>query len=122
MPSKRVRHHTNDQGLEGIKRIEAIVPARADTPFEAGVHVEVEPFGSTRPDHHLGPKAELGCAAEGAYVEFDAPPILIPRYIGRRNSAMIPTGINEPFSLRGLSPVYVKVRFKFWEFWRQAWE
>jgi hypothetical protein len=68
----------------------AILPARGVVDAEAGVHAEVEPFASAKPGLG-GPKAELGCAAEGAYVEFDGPAGLIPTRICPRNSAMIPT-------------------------------
>ena len=118
MPPTRVRHHTNDESLDNIRRMEAILPARGDMGFEAGVHVEVEPFGSAKPNK-TGPQEETGASGGGAFVEFDAPPsMVVTLFIGPRRTAIIPTGIDEPLSLRGLNPRYVKVRARFWQFWR----
>ena len=60
----------------------------------------------------------MGTVGDGAYVEFDSPPGIIVRWIGPRNTGMIPTGVDEPLSLVGLKPQFVKVRRYFWEFWR----
>jgi hypothetical protein len=113
----RVRHHTDDAGLESIRARQAILPGRGVEGIEAGVHVEVEPFGTTRPGLN-GPKAETGSIAESAFVEFDAPKGMFPRKIGPRNTAIIPTPDFEPLSLRGLNARFVKVRRFWWEFWR----
>lgn len=115
--SARVRHHTDDAGLVQIRSNMQIHPSRGTGGVEAGVHVEVQPFGSPRPGLH-GPRAETGCFAEGAFAEFDAPVGMIPTRIGPRNTAIIPTAVDEPFSLRGLRPHFVKVRRHWWEFWR----
>ncbi len=58
----------------------------------------------------------MGGYAEGAYVEFDAPPDMMPYVCGPRNTAIIPAGM--PLSLHGRNPVYVKVGRHWWEFWR----
>lgn len=113
----RVRHHTDDAGLEGIRAKQAILPGRGVEGIEAGIHVEVEPFGTTRPGLG-GPKAETGSFAEGAYVEFDAPEGMIRREIGPRNTAIIPTPGHELLSLQGRNARFVKVRRYWWEFWR----
>jgi hypothetical protein len=113
----RVRHHTDDAGLEGIRARQAILPGRGIEGIETGVHVEVEPFGTTRPGLN-GPKTETGSIAEGAFVEFDVPKGMIPRKIGPRNTAIIPTPGCESLSLRGLNARFVKVRRYWWEFWR----
>lgn len=113
----RVRHHTNDAGLDAIRARMAINPSRGDGGFAAGVHVEVEPFGTTKLGIN-GPRSQLGAAGEGAYVEFDAPAGMIPTFVGPRNTAMIPTGFDEPLSLIELNPHFVKVRRYFYEFWR----
>ena len=86
---KRVRHHTNDQGLKGIRRDMAIWAARGWMQIEAGVHVEIEPFGPIRPGRK-GPKEELDCCGEGAFVEFDAPKNLVEYSFSQRRSAIIP--------------------------------
>ncbi len=113
----RVRHHTDDAGLESIRAQGAINPSRGSSGVEFGVHVEVEPFGTTRPGLE-GPKTQTGAVQGGAYVEFDAPPEMVPTLIGVRNTAIIPTTIDDPFSLEGLNPRFVKVRRDWWEFWR----
>ena len=117
----RVRHHTNDPGLDGIQDVVAINPSRGWMPIPFGIHVEVEPFGTTRP-YRIGrscPKNDLGLRENGAYVEFDAPPDMpLYRYsCGPRNTALIPTV--RPLPLLGLNAEYVKVRRRFWEFWRK---
>jgi len=58
----------------------------------------------------------MGCAEEGAYVEFDAPPGLVSYVCGPRNTAIIPA--DKPLALHGLNPAFVKVRRYWWEFWR----
>ncbi len=113
----RVRHHTDDAGLEAIRRTQAILPARGVEEAEAGVHVEVEPFGTARPGLG-GPRAEMGCLGEGAFVEFDAPPGMVPTRVGPRNTAIIPTAVDQPLSLVGRNTRFVKVRRCWWEFWR----
>jgi hypothetical protein len=115
----RVRHHTDDHGLMGIRAKNAIDPARGVGHIEAGVHVELEPFGSPLPGRE-GPKSQMGCDAESAYVEFVAPPEMVRTNIGVRNTAMIARRINEPLSLGGLNPRFVKVRRHWWEFWRST--
>src|SRR6516165_9720184 len=107
MPPMRVRHHTDDAALDRIQRMEAILPARGDMGFDAGVHVEVEPFGSAKPGK-TGPKEETGASRGGAFVEFDAPPTMVRTLmIGPRNTAIIPTPFDQPLSFRGLNPRYV---------------
>jgi hypothetical protein len=113
----RVRHHTDDEGLEKIRKDMAIITSRGAMGFEAGVHVEMEPFGTARADIG-GPKDQTGAHKEGAFVEFDAPPNLLRTDIGVRNTGIIPTGLTEPLSLVGLNPRFVKVRQRWWEFWR----
>jgi hypothetical protein len=95
----------------------AINPSRGSAGVEAGVHVEVEPFGTTRPGVD-GPHDQLASYGEGAFVEFDAPPAMVPTQIGSRNTAIIPTTVTEPLLLEGLNPHFVKVRWHYWEFWR----
>ena len=121
MQPKRVRHHTNDEGLRGIQRTGAIKPARGDVGFAVGIHVEVEPFGTTRPGQD-GPLAQLASAGEGAYVEFDAPPSMIRTNVGPRNTGLIRTTEDEPYPLQGLNPFYVRVRWYKIQFWRKRWE
>jgi hypothetical protein len=115
----RVRHHTNDFGLQGIRGKNAIDTSRGWGNIAVGVHVEVEPFGTTRPSTPArpGPKGDFGCEGEGAYVEFDAPPGIVCYSCGQRNSGFIP--VSEPLSLVGLNPRFVKVRCHWYEFWRQ---
>lgn len=117
MRRQRVRHHTDDQGLAGIMKVEAIGVARGWAGIATGVHLEVEPFGTTQPGKG-GPKAETASNGEGAYVEFDAPEGLILYSCGPRNTAIIPVPIDQTLSLKGLNPVYVKVRRHWWELWR----
>ncbi len=88
------------------------------TPF--GVHVEIQPFGTTRPFRpgKPSPKNELGIKQDGAFVEFDVPGDfrLVEYVFQERNVAIILT--DQPLSLEGLNPVFVKVRYWPWEFWR----
>src|ERR1700752_4822046 len=101
---KRVRHHTDDTGLEKIRLAGGIVPGRGWLDVETGVHVEVEPFGTARPTTgtESSPKRDLGCNKEGAFVEFDAPPEMIPYSCGPRNSGIIPVPANQLMLLQGL--------------------
>ena len=125
MAARRVRHHTSDADLEKIKACAAITPSRGWEDIATGVHVEVEPFGTTRPfrEGHSSPKADLGLVEGGAFVEFDAPPDMVPTAnLGPRNTAIIPVPMDQPFSLHGLNAVYVKVRRHWWEFWRTPFE
>jgi hypothetical protein len=122
MRPPRVRHHTDDQGLALIEARLEILPSRGWGDVASGINVEVEPFGTTRPSRQgkPGPKADLGCGAEGAYVEFDAPPGMVPTYnIGPRNTAIIPMPYGQVLSLAGLNPEFVKVRLRWWQFWRR---
>lgn len=115
----RVRHHTDDEHLEGIKLTMVIDSGRGVANVAHGVHVEVEPFGTTKPG---GPKADLGLPKDGAFVEFELTPELqgnmVRYYCGRRNTAVIPTSLDEGLSLQQLKPKFVKVRRNFWEYWR----
>lgn len=113
----RVRHHSDDAGWDGIWEGQVIFPSRGIEGIDAGVHVEVEPFGSTRPGLN-GPRAEMGCFGEGAYVEFDAPASMVATNVGPRNTAIIPTRADLPLSLRGLNARFVRVRGRWWQFWR----
>jgi len=119
----RVRHHTSDDGLEGIRTEGAIHVSRGWGSLPPGIHLEIEPFGTTSPYRHdregtPSPKAELGLLMDGAYIEFDVPPgaKLLVYSCGPRNTALIPT--DRPFALQGLNPVFIKVRRYFWEIWR----
>jgi len=117
----RVRHHTDDRGLEGIRSQGAIHVSRGWANTPTGVHVELGPFGSTRRSFQggTGPINQMMCHAEGAYVEFDAPPSVILYSCGTRNTGIIPA--DDPFPIAELNPVYVKVRKVrryWWEFWR----
>jgi hypothetical protein len=119
MPRPRVRHHTSDEGLDGIRAQGAIHVSRGwGTPL--GVHVEVEPFGTTMPEREgrPSPKAELGFERGGAFVEFDLPSafVVVHYEFPKRHAAIILT--NEPLSLEGLNPTFVQVRRYPWEFWR----
>lgn len=109
---KRVRHHTSDGGLAGIRRDMAIRTSRGWMNIEAGVHVELEPFGSTKPSRKNepgGPSNELRAAGDGAYVEFDAPDSLIDYYCGPRLSGIIPIAVGEMLAIADLHPEFVKV-------------
>ena len=126
MRRPRGRHHRSDAKLDGIRKDEAINPGRGWGGYAVAVHVEVEPFGTTRPFYREGvpcPKNELGIPEDGAFVEFDAPPGLVPATgIGPRNTAVIPVAPDQPLTLGGLNPVYVKVRRHWWEWWRTKLE
>jgi hypothetical protein len=108
----RVRHHTDWQGLDGIRGSGNIRPSRG---VPLGVDVEVGPnFGPARTAMR-----ELGAAGnkrQPAYVEFDAPENMMPTDITSyaRSSARIPT--NRPLPINGLNPKFVKVR-EWWQFW-----
>ena len=115
-PMPRVRHHTDDAGLEGIRQSGAINPARGWGRFATGIHVEVEPFGTLRPGRG-GPKDEMGAAGQGAFVEFDAPSGMVGYTCGPRNTALIPS--DSPLFLDDLNPVYRKVRKWWWQLWRE---
>src|SRR5438876_5846146 len=109
--SKRVRHHTDDAGLREIRQAGGIKPSRGWFGADNGVHVEVEPFGSAkraRPGRS-GPKNDLGCVGEGAYVEFDAPDSLIEYFCGPRQAGIIPVPLGEMLVLQALRPEYVLV-------------
>src|SRR5438128_12510195 len=100
----RVRHHTNDEGLQGIQTSGGIRSSRGWGSTVTGVHVEVEPFGTTRP-YRLGrpcPRNDLGCAGDGCYVEFDAPEGLIQYECGGRKSGIIPVPADELLKLAEL--------------------
>lgn len=122
MPRPRVRHHTSDANLDDIRASGAINPGRAWGSFPAAIHVEGEPFGTTRPFRRAGarcPKGELGIPEDGAFVEFDAPLGLRPAPgIGPRNTFIIPTAPDQPLPLEGLNPLFIKVRRYFWQVWR----
>jgi hypothetical protein len=100
----RVRHHTDDAGLAQIKVSGGIQSARGVyvyqqgvlREFEAGVHVEFEPFATARPGPR-GPLREMGCKGEGAFVEFDYPTDreFVTYVCGRRNTAIIPMALSE---------------------------
>ena len=100
----RVRHHTNDEGLQLIIKNGFIGLSSVWGSVATGIHVETEPFGSSRPGR-FGPMAELGSAGEGAFVEFDASPNLIRYTCGPRNTALIPS--TQPLSLAGLNAAFV---------------
>ena len=119
---KRVRHHTNDSALEAIRHSGGIKPSRGWFGADFGVHVEVEPFASARPSRPggHGPKNDLGCVEEGAFVEFDAPDSLIEYVCGPRNAGVIPVPLEQILSLEALNPEFVKVRQRFWQFWRRS--
>jgi hypothetical protein len=116
----RVRHHTDDAGLRNIRAAGAIRSSRGWGTIASGVHVEVEPFGSTAPSRpgRPGPRSDLGCEKDGAYVEFDAPEGLIRYVCGPRNSGIIPVPAEEILSLAGLNPMFVWVRRHWWQLWR----
>ncbi|MBD2801660.1 hypothetical protein ID854_14705 [Xenorhabdus sp. M] len=94
-----VRHHTSLEGLEGIKRDQAIEVARGNP---IGVHVEVAPFGDPKTA-----KNEIGAFRGGSYVEFEVPKdTLVKTHIGPRNTAIIPT--EQPLSLSNRNVVFKK--------------
>ena len=92
----RVRHFTSDEGLERIRYSGAIQPSRGWSEVAYGVHVEVEPFGTTRPSRRgrPGPKDDLGSNAETAFVEFDATAEIVSYHCGPRNTAIIPLDLS----------------------------
>jgi hypothetical protein len=117
----RVRHHTDDIGLAGIQRLGVIRASRGWGRIEAGVHVEVEPFGSAIPNVPLprsSPLNDFSCCGEGAFVEFDAPATLVQYYCGRRRAGIIPVPVGEMLGLEALHAQYVKVRRHWWQWWR----
>jgi hypothetical protein len=113
----RCRHHTDHEGLDGIKKTNEIKAARG-TPH--GVDVEVEPFGPVNPYSRRSPRTETGAAGGGAYVEFDLPANAVPQpWVGPRNNARIPTA-GAPLSLNGLNPKFEKIRWwQFWKWWNK---
>jgi hypothetical protein len=120
----RVRHHTGDENLEHIREIGVLKVSRGWGDVPSGIHVEVQPYGTTRP-YRAGkpsPKGELSLMEDGAFVEFDIPADLPlrPYKYSVRNTAIIVT--DQPLPLGGLQPVFVKVRRHWWEFWRSPWE
>ena len=100
--------------MRRIRRIGAIYPARGDPP---GVHVEIEPFGPTKPGRG-GPAAETGSAAEGAYVKIDMPGNAVRTDVGPRHTAVI--SALDPLPIGPLQPKFVQVRrwWNLWYFWR----
>lgn len=116
----RVRHHTGDMGLDGIRVDNAIAPSRGWASIRFGVHVEMPPFGTTQPERrgYRSPKADLGIERDGAFVEFDLPGDAVVEVYscGPRKTAVILT--DKALALAGLNPVFVKVRRHWWEFWR----
>jgi hypothetical protein len=93
----------------------AIQPGRG-----GGVWVEQQPFGSVWPGlgGRRGPRARVGAAGEGAYVEFDRPPGTMPVPQIGGNSALIPC--QGPLVLEGLNPAFVIVKrwWLGWMLWR----
>jgi hypothetical protein len=79
---------------------------------------KVEPFGTALPSPQSGPRADLGCDKEGAFVEFDAPERMMFYVCGPRNTAVIPLEMGQRLALEGLNPLFVKVRSRWWQFWR----
>src|SRR5437016_6455 len=98
MRRPRVRHHTSDTNLDLIRAEGAIRVSRGWEGSGRGVHVEVEPFGTTRPFRpgRPSPKADMGLVQDGAFVEFDAPGKLamMPYRCGTRNTAIILTELS----------------------------
>jgi hypothetical protein len=81
MPN-RVRHHTDDAGLRGIRATGGILASRGWGAIESGVHVEVQPFGTPTPATRPGqasPKNDLGCCTDGAFVEFGGMDVTLRR-------------------------------------------
>jgi hypothetical protein len=120
MRRPRVRHHTSDANLDRIRADGVIRASRGWAGSGSGVHVEVEPFGTTRPfrEGRPSPKADMGLVQDGAFVEFDVTgqQVMILYRCGPRNTAVLLTDV--PLSLEGLNPRFVRVRRAFWEFWR----
>ncbi|GAB2191041.1 hypothetical protein MAH1_26490 [Sessilibacter sp. MAH1] len=87
----RVRHHTNKDGIKGIKQDQAINEARG---IPIGVDVEVAPFTNPKTA-----SAETGAFGSGYFVEFDIPvSSLIRTKVSESNikTAKIPTEIPLP--------------------------
>jgi hypothetical protein len=120
MRRSRVRHHTSDANLDQIRVQGVIYVSRGWGTSGLGIHVEVEPFGTTRPfrEGKSSPKVDLGLVEDGAFIEFDVPDhLVLLRYsCGARNAGIILT--EQPLELARLEPKFVKVRRAFWEFWR----
>ena len=116
----RVRHHTNDKGLAGIQKAGGIQASRGWMRIEAGVHVEVEPFGSAIPalPPRSSPLNDFSCCGQGAFVEFDATAELIQYSCGPRRSGIIPIAAGAILRLESLNPRFVKVRCRWWQWWR----
>jgi hypothetical protein len=112
----RVRHYTDDAGLQSIRAKGAINLSRGSAAIATGIHVEIEPFRTERPGLG-GPIRDMGAKGEEAYVEFDAPAGMVPYVCGPRNTALIPA--TAPLPLQGLNPVYVRLRRRWYEFWRK---
>ncbi len=97
----RVRHHTSNSGLKGIKNSGLIKASRSE-PF--GVDVEVSPF--------LKPtKVDLGQAGSGSYIEFSVQRsqlITPPGFLGGAgNAGRIVTG-GTPLNISGSAPRFVR--------------
>jgi len=119
--AQRARHHTNAEGLEGIRADNSIQFARGWGNIATGVHVEVEPFGTAIPPREEGqssPRNDMGCAGERAFVEFDAPQEMVRYSCGSRNTGIIPS--DRGMDLTGRNAVFVQVRRFWWEFWRTS--
>ena len=117
----RVRHHTSDEGLAGIKKDGGIRASRGWGRFEAGVHVEIEPFATALPfvpREKSSPLNDFGCYGEGAFVEFDQPADLLWYYCGPRAAGFIPVPMGKLLRLEALHPTYVIVRYHWWQWWR----
>lgn len=101
----RVRHHTDIQGLAGIKKTGQINISRGK-PY--GVDVEVALFKNPS-------EVNLGQKGKGAYIEFSHPEhniITPPGYLGGNgNAGRIPT--NTPINIRNSNPT-----FKYWQWWK----
>ena len=98
-----MRHVTDKDGLEGIKKDGAINPSRpGGMDDNVGVHVEVAPFGKLK---NAG--AELGTKNPTARnaVEFDIPKAsLKPTKVGPRNTGVIPS--DSPLDITGKNPKF----------------
>jgi RHS repeat-associated protein len=99
----RVRHHTSPESIASIRQQGVINPSRG-----GGVHVEAQPFGPARTASQ-----ETGAFGRGGYVEFDAPPGLVPTNVGPRVTGVIPSTV--PLSLEGANPIFVSK--PWWKFW-----
>jgi len=119
MQRPRVRHHTGDSGLKGIIR-DGFITASRGVGGPLGVHVELQPFATTRPyrEGKPCPKNDFGIDKDGAYVEIDLPveATLLVYSCGPRKSGLIVCDV--PLTLAGLNSQFVWVRRRFWEFWR----